>query len=464
MMSPSTTCVSAIHQMTSQTDITNWLAVRPEIQFIFACICDLNGTLRGKRVPADQAQKVMEGSVRMPLSLVGVDVWGEDIENSKLVFETGDADGLCDFTGRSLAPITWIDRPSAIAMLWMRHEDGTAFEGDPRRALAHVVDRFKALGFTPVVATELEFYLCDPAADQPQPPQSPVTGKRLDSDGVMSIDEIEHFGAFLNDVYDACAQQGISADAAISENGAGQFEINMKHVDDPLKAADDAVLFKRLVRGIARKHGFAGSFMAKPYGDRAGSGFHVHFSLLNENGANVFDNGGEEGTSLMLNAVAGLLATMFENTLAFAPHANSYRRLLPGSHAPTGIAWAYENRTSAIRIPGGSYKARRIEHRVAGADANPYLVLTSILGGALKGIEEKMTPAAAIAGDAYRLDLPQLPRDWASAIDAFDQGANVPDVFSTQLQTMLVECKTQELKKFARRVTDVEYHSYLEVV
>ena len=446
------------------TDVKNWLAERPQIETIFACVCDLNGTLRGKRVPIDQAEKVVAGSVRMPLSVVGMDVWGEDIENSKLVFETGDSDGICDFTGRELLPITWTDRPTAMAMLWMRQEDGTPFAGDPRRALGNIVERYKMLGLTPVVATELEFYLCDPSMDRPDAPRSPVTGKRLDSDGALSLDELQHFDSFLNDVYDACAQQDIPADAAISENGAGQFEINLMHVDDPLKAADDAILFKRLVRGVARNHGFAATFMAKPYGDRAGSGLHVHFSMLDQDGNNVFDNGGEEGTPLMLNAVAGLLATMQENALTFAPHENSYRRLMPGAHAPTGVAWGYENRTAAVRIPGGKHKARRIEHRVAGADANPYLVLASILGGALLGIENKMTPAPAIEGDAYRLDLPHLPLDWASAIEAFEDGKHVAQVFSTQLQTMLVECKTQELKKFARHVTDFEYHSYLEVV
>jgi glutamine synthetase len=420
--------------------------------------------LRGKRLPIEQTQKVVEGGVRMPLSVVSVDVWGEDIENSKLVFETGDSDGLCDFTGRELLPITWTERPTAMAMLWMRMEDGTPFAGDPRRALGNVVDRYKARGLTPVVATELEFYLCDPSGDRPQAPRSPVTDKRLDSDGALSLDELQHFDGFLNDVYDACEKQGIPADAAISENGAGQFEINLLHVDDPLKAADDAVLFKRLVRGVARKHGFAATFMAKPYGERAGSGFHVHFSLLDENGDNVFDNGGDEGTPVMLAAVAGLLATMHETSITFAPHENSFRRLLPGAHAPTGIAWGYENRTAAVRIPGGNHKARRIEHRVAGADANPYLVLASILGGALFGIENEMTPPDPITGDAYRLDLPHLPLDWASAIEAFEDGIHIPQIFSTQLQTMLVECKTQELKRFARHVTDFEYHSYLEIV
>lgn len=448
----------------SVDDLTNWLAQRPEIETVFACVCDLNGTMRGKRLPVEQAAKILGGGLRMPLSVLNVDVWGEDIENNELVFETGDSDGICDFTGRPIVLINWTNRPSALAMLWMREEDGTPFAGDPRRALAQVVGDYKKLGLVPVVATELEFYLYDPSEIQPLPPRSPLTGKRLDSDGALSLDELQHFDEFLDEVYDACAEQGIPADAAISENGAGQFEINMVHVNDAMKAADDAILFKRLVRGIARKHGMAATFMAKPYGDRSGSGFHVHFSLENEAGVNLFDNGGDEGTPVLLNAVAGLLATMQENTLTFAPHENSYRRLLPGAHAPTSVAWGYENRTAAIRIPGGSPKARRIEHRVAGADANPYLVLSSILGGALIGIKGKMEPAAPINGDAYSMKLDHLPLDWATAIEAFRRGTLVPEIYSKRLQTMLVECKMQELKRFARHVTNFEYDSYLEVV
>lgn len=448
----------------SVENLNTWLQERPEIETVFACVCDLNGTMRGKRLPVEQAAKILGGGLRMPLSILNVDVWGEDIERNELVFETGDADGICDFTGRPIVLINWTNRPSALAMLWMREEDGTPFAGDPRRALAQVVNRYKQRGLTPVVATELEFFLYDPSGTQPLPPCSPITGKRLDSDGALSLDELQHFDEFLDEVYDACAEQGIPADAAISENGAGQFEINMVHVDDALKAADDAVLFKRLVRGIARKHGFAATFMAKPYGDRSGSGFHVHFSLVNEAGENLFDNGGDEGTPLMKSAVAGLLATMQENTLIFAPHENSYRRLLPGAHAPTSVAWGYENRTAAIRIPGGSPKARRIEHRVAGADANPYLVLSSILGGALIGIEAGMEPAEPISGDAYSMKLDHLPLDWATAIEAFRRGALVQNIYSKRLQTMLVESKMQELQRFARQVTDFEYDSYLEVV
>lgn len=443
-------------------DMLDWLDKHPHIKSVRAAVCDLNGIMRGKRIPVDQAQKALTGGLRMPLSVCGVDIWGEDI--SSLVFESGDADGVCEWTGRDILEVNWLAQPTGFIPLWLAEEGGAPFTGDPRRALASIVDRYAALGLTPVVATELEFYLVDPSGGHPVAPRSPLTDKRLEADGILSIDEIDQFDAFLNDVYAACAAQNIPADAAIAENGAGQFEINLLHVADPLKAADDAVYFKRIIKGVARKHGFAATFMAKPYGDRSGNGLHVHFSLLDQDGNNVFDDGTERGSDTLRHAVGGLLAAMVESTLLFAPHFNSYRRMLPGSHAPTAIAWGYENRTAAVRIPGGPSVARRIEHRVAGADANPYLVLAAILGAALEGIEQQLSPVDPIDGDAYSLDLPQLPLDWASAVEAFDNGALTERIFAPVLRHILVACKKQEMAVLAGRVTDFEYHSYLETV
>jgi len=427
-----------------------------------AAVCDLNGTLRGKRIPVESAEKALNGGVRMPLSVACVDIWGEDV-GAAHAFEA-DPDGICTSTGRGILPMNWTETPSALIPLWLSQETGEPFAGDPRRALASVVDRFAKHGLTPVTATELEFYLCDPSDARPQAPLSPVTGKRLGSDSILSIDEIDHFDSFLSDVYAACAAQGVPADAAIAEYGAGQFEINLLHGADPLKTADDAIFFKRIVRGVARKHGYAATFMAKPYGKSSGSGFHIHFSLLDANGRNVFDDGGDQGSGAMRHAVGGLLAAMQESTLLFAPHLNSYRRLRPGTLAPTAVAWGYENRTAAIRIPGGPSAARRIEHRVAGADANPYLVLAGVLGAALIGIEREIVPAEPTGGDAYALDLPRLPADWASAVERFEQGKLVPEIFSPTLCQMLVACKRQEMKVFAERVTDFEFDSYLETV
>lgn len=443
-------------------DISNWLKSHTEVTYFLTGICDLNGIMRGKRVPRAQADKIFNGSLRMPMSNTFLDIWGEEISNSPMILESGDSDGISDWTGREPLLVNWLERPTALVPLWMKTENGDAYLGDPRQMLANILARYTAKGLRPVVATELEFYLYDRSEPTPKPPKMPITGKPLSSDSVYNLSELQQFDGFLNDVYDICEQQNIPADAAIAENGPGQFEINLLHCDDALKAADDAILFKEIVRGIALKHGFGATFMAKTYGDRAGNGMHVHFSLLDENDNNIFDDGTESGSDLMKSAVAGLLQAMPDQTLIFAPHANSYRRLRHGSYAPTFAAWGYENRTTAIRIPGGSSKARRIEHRVAGGDSNPYLVLAAILSAALEGIENKLIPAEPIVGEAYLKDLPPLASNWSDAVIKFENSELIARQLSPLLQGQLVECKRQEIEVFAQKVTDFEYETYLE--
>jgi glutamine synthetase len=220
-----------------------------------------------------------------------------------------------------------------------------------------------------------------------------------------------------------------------------------------------------LVKGLARRHGFAASFMAKPYPEYSGSGLHTHFSVIDKNGDNVFDSGGPKGTLMMKQAVAGCLNAMADSTLLFAPHQNSYERLVPGKHAPTAVSWGYENRTSAIRIPAGNPSARRIEHRVAGGDVNPYLMLAGILGAALDGIEHEMEPASPIVGNAYAVDdLPQIAPDWASAIDALEQSEIVPRFLDPELIKNLVSTKRQELHYIGELSDQERVELYLDTV
>jgi glutamine synthetase len=440
-----------------------WLESRPDVTSLRAAVCDLNGILRGKRVPIAQARKVLEGQMRMPYSIACLDIWGEDVADNPIVWKAGDVDGRCAPTGRGFLPMDWLGTPSALLPLCLIEEDGAPYLGDPRQALAAVVARYAERGLTPVVATELEFYLVDTSGDEPTPPKSPVTHKLLDGDGALCIDDLDHFEAFFTDVYAACDAHGIPVDSAISENGGGQFEINLLHVADPMKAADDALYFKRFVKGIARKYGLAASFMAKPFLDRSGNGFHVHFSLLDAEGRNVFDDGGTEGTETMRHAIGGLLDAMRASALVFAPHLNSYRRLQPNAHAPPEVCWGYESRHAAIRVPGGSPSARRIEHRVAGADANPYLVLAAILGAALEGMDMKAaTPAPMVAsgdeGDA------SLPQDWKAAIAAFERSERMGRIFAPVLRESFVGMKKQELQVFSRQISPFEHETYLETV
>lgn len=426
--------------------------------------CDLNGQMRGKRVPPSYADKLDKGTLRMPFSALNVDLWGADIDGSPLVFESGDADGVLLPTDRGPVPVPWLATETALVPMCLHDDEGTPFAGDPRHALASVLERYAQRGWSVVAATELEFTLLDTSGAHPQPPINPVTQRRLQDEAVLSMAEMDAFDAFFTDLYDGCAAMGIPAQTAISESGVGQFEINLNH-QDAMRCADDTWLFKTLARGLARKHGFTATFMAKPYADDAGNGMHVHFSVVDQQGRNVFDNGGPEGTDLLRWAVAGCLTAMPGCTLVFAPHGNSYTRLVPGAHAPTGASWAYENRTAAVRIPGGTPAARRIEHRVAGGDINPYLMLAAVLGAAMNGIQDQTEPPAPISGNAYEIGgLPHLAADWAQAIAAFETDASVARIFSADLIRYFAMTKRQEIKRFAERPSETHWLSYIEAV
>ncbi|MFP7673579.1 glutamine synthetase family protein [Marivita sp. S0852] len=445
-------------------DPATWLRSHPEVRSVRVAASDLNGVARGKRVPARFADKAVQGGTRFPLSVLNLDIRGEDIHNSPLVYAQGDADGVLKLTERGFVPMPWLDTPSALLPLWMYREDGSAFAGDPRHALADVVKRYATKGLTPVVAMELEFFLIDDRKNRLRIPASPRSGKRHKAGEILSIRVLDQFDSFFTELYDACEAMDIPADTTISEAGLGQFEINMMHVDDPLKAADDAWLFKMLVKGLARRNGFAASFMAKPYEDYAGSGMHTHFSVIDAEGKNVFDDGGPKGTDLLRQAIAGCLNALPDSTLIFAPHANSYDRLVPNAHAPTGVAWAYENRTAAIRVPSGATAARRIEHRVAGGDVNPYLSLAAILGAALTGIEDHQTAPAPITGNAYSLDLPQIPTNWATAIDRFADSDVMARIFPQDLIRNMTLTKRQEMEIVSELSLQDQVGLYLDTV
>ena len=443
----------------------DWLRKHPDVRTIRVAAADLNGQARGKRVPARFAENVTKNGTRFPFSVLNLDIWGEDIDDSPLVFEQGDQDGVLKPTERGFMPMPWLEAPTALLPIWMFRENGAPYEGDPRHALRHVVEKFKERGLTPVVAMELEFFLIDDSGKTLQVPPSPRSGKRRKAAETLSIRALDAFDTFFTDLYDACEAMDIPADTTTSETGLGQFEVNLMHCDDPLRAADDAWLFKMLVKGLARRHGFAASFMAKPYPEYSGSGLHTHFSLIDEDGRNVFDSGGPNGTATLKSAVAGCLNAMHDSTLIFAPHQNSYERLVPGKHAPTSICWGYENRTGAIRIPAGNPASRRIEHRVAGGDVNPYLMLAAILGAALDGITQAMEPPPPITGNAYAMEnLPQIPATWEGAIEALEKSVIVPRFIHPELIRNLIQTKRQELHYIGELSESERVELYLDTV
>jgi glutamine synthetase len=437
----------------------------PEVRFVDAFLADLNGVLRGKRLPAGGAMKLFETGLRLPRSLVGVDIWGADVFDNGLVLETGDSDGLCAAVAGGLLPAPRTDPPTAQVLMMMGEADGAPFAADPRQALVSLAEQFAAKGLTPVAAFEMEFYLLSKDSDErgrPLTPPSSFGGQRVFDGRVYAMNELDAFGAFFARLYEVCDAQGLPLDTAIAEAGPGQFEVNLNHQSDPVRAADEAILLRRAIKGVAASFDWLATFMAKPFGELPGNGMHVHLSLVDEKGANSFDDGTAEGAPLLRHAVAGLIRTAPEAMIFFAPHLNSMRRFQEGSHAPTRAGWGYENRTAAIRIPNDIGANRRFEHRVAGADANPYLVLAALLAGALHGIERRLEAPAPIDGNAYAAEAPVLPTDWRGALAAFEAGEVLAPAFGALFTRVFAALKHQEMRVAAQRVTDFEYQSYLE--
>ena len=440
----------------------DWLSNHPEIQNVTTLLADLNGQARGKRMPTSLADKAFDGTARMPLSVVNLDIRGHDVYDSPLIYETGDRDGILHPTERGPIPAPWLTS-TALLPVSMHDENDMPYGGDPRNALGLTLERYKSKGWNVVAATELEFYLVDDSSNTLRPPVSPRSGKRLESGEYVSLHALDEFEHFFTDLYSGCEAMDIPADTVISEAGVGQFEINLMHCD-AMRAADDAWFFKQLVKGLARKHGFAATFMAKPFADQPGNGMHVHFSVVDEAGENIFNDGTDRGSDTLLHAVAGCARAMIPSALILAPHGNSYDRLAPCSHAPTGVTWAYEDRTAAIRIPAGAPAARRIEHRVAGGDVNPYLMLATVLGAAMNGIEDRLAPPEPLEGNAYESDAETLPDSWGSAIDAFGSSEEIKRILPKELIENLIFVKKQDLATYAKLDEAERARLYLEAV
>lgn len=445
-------------------EATAFFDANPDIETLEAFVVDVNGVLRGKRLPRSGMLKVLKDGVRLPRSVFAMDIWGHDALEAGLVTETGDNDGVCRAVAGTLARAPWLEQPTAQVLLTMQEADGRAFFADPRQVLKRVLNGYAKEGLTPVVAFELEFYLIDGKMDErgfPQPPLSPHTGRRVQASQMYGMGEVQEFAAVLTDINRACDMQGVPADTTISENGPGQYEINLVHVADALAAADQATLLKRVIKGVARQHGMEATFMAKPYGNRSGNGMHVHFSVLDKDGNNIFAGTDSKGSDALRYAVGGLMATMTECAAFFAPNYNSYRRFQPGSHAPTRIAWGYDNRTAALRVPESDLPATRIEHRVSGADASPHLAAAAILAGALHGLSGQMDPGPPLTGNVYESMAEHLPDVWEDALEIFEQSDFIEQYFGAKYRKVYHACKWQEKELLERQVSSIEYDTYL---
>ena len=432
---------------------------------------DLSGILKGKLIRPDDFRKSCEDGFAFCAGVTLLTTLGETVTGIPYGEGDGDPDMPARIVPGSFAPVPWAAKPTGQALFRLLDDDGKPFFSDPRAVLERALAPLTKMGLTAVMATELEFYLLDASVDAPTQaaPRIPGTNRVQPGPQVYHPDDLYEIEAFLNEVYQYCDAQSIPAESAISEYSPGQFEINLRHVTDPVLACDHAVLLKRAVKAAARNHGFIACFMAKPFEEDSGSGLHIHMSLVDKDGKNYFSQGREKLASPPFSArlryaVGGLLKTMSEATLLCAPNANSYRRLRPDMYAPVEPNWGVNHRIVSIRIPSSDAKNLRFEHRVAGADANPYLVTAAVVAGVHYGLKNKCDPGAMVQQSQMVTPKLKIPNRWDQAIDKFARSKILPEYLGKDYCKYYAMNRRAESAKFHNIVSDLDFDWYSRAV
>jgi glutamine synthetase len=445
-------------------DVSYFLAANPDIEAVQLVITDASGVGRGKNIAREELAALFAHGRNVAGSILGLDVTGEDVEATGLVWAVGDADQCCRPVPGTLRRAPWLTRPTAQVLGTLYELDGRPARADPRHVLARVVDRCNAAGCAPVVAVELEFYLLrrEPGG-QLVPSPGLLSGERRSRIDAYGLGRLDDMAPLFDEVYAAARELDLPLRTLMSEYAPGQFEITLEHRVDALRAVDEAILFKRLVRGVASRHGCVACFMAKPFAERAGSGMHLHASFADTRGDNVFAAEAPGGSPQLRHAIAGLRETLDDGMAVFAPNANSYRRFRALSYAPVAATWGINNRSVSLRVPAGPPASRHVEHRVAGADANPYLVTALVLAGMLRGIERRLDPGPPVQGNGYAQAVrSELPTQWHGALARAATSEFLRDALGAGFLDVFLAIKQQECEKFGALVTDRDYEWYLD--
>ena len=420
------------------------------IEDVEAFVPDMAGSARGKVIPAG---KFGTGEMKMPESIFSQTVSGDYIDDPNNV---EDRDMLLVPDPGTLRPVPWASDPAASVFLDCFRRDMTQVPSSPRGVLRGVLAKYEERGWVPVVAPEVEFYLLSPHSD-PMKEAEPPEGRLGWTEGARqpySIDTMNDFDPFINDVYAYCEDQGIRIDTLSQEAGPAQFEINFLH-GNPVDLADQVFLFKRTVREAAIEHEMHATFLAKPMSEDAGSALHLHQSVVDEHGRNVFSTPEGEPSELFYNFLGGLQRYMPDAMLIFAPYVNSYRRFLNPYDSPVNLAWAIDNRTVGLRVPDSAPESRRVENRLAGSDVNPYLATAASLACGYLGMVEGLRPSDPITGSAYGGEF-GLHRHIFSAIEALRDSDEMRSMLGDEFVTLYCLLKHAEFMEFEEIITPWE--------
>ena len=417
-------------------------------------VSDLPGIARGKAVPASKFAR--QDYFHLPDSIFYQTItggWAEAAGDEGFI----ERDMLLrpDMSTATAAPWT------ADWTLQVIHDafdkTGAPIPYSPRNVLKRVVQLYRDQGLEPVVAPEMEFFIVarniDPAQEiQPMMGRSGRPAAARQSYSMTAVDE---FGPVIDDIYDFAEAQGFEIDGITQEGGAGQLEINLNH-GDPVALADEVFYFKRLIREAALRHGSFATFMAKPIADEPGSAMHIHQSVLDlKTGENIFSTPEGEETDAFRHFLGGMQKHLPAAIAVLAPYVNSYRRYVKDHAAPINLAWARDNRTTGLRIPISSPKARRIENRLAGMDCNPYLGIAASLACGLLGMMNKVEPAAEFHGDAYEGD-EDIPRVQGEALDLFEEATDLHEVLGAEFARVYSIVKRAEYDEFLQVISPWE--------
>lgn len=439
-------------------EIRTFLDSHPDVMEVDVISVDLPGKVFGKRYSVKDLEKLAAGQGKMPAAMHLMCAKGYPVPAKGYGFDDGDPDATFELVPGSLQYVGWESVPRAQVMARFIDPQNQGLFWEPRNVLQRVLKHLAAENYLPVVAFELEFYLCDiemTAEGAIQPPTGRLTGGR-DGLGVLAMERLSEFGDCLTEIVQRCAEQGVLTGPVSAELGPGQYEINLQHNRDVLAAADQCVMFQRIVRGVALKHGYRASFMAKPYLDQSGNGLHMHVSMYDRNGRNVLAGNDDEK---LRSAVGGLLEVLPASMTFLAPNVNAFRRLQPGNNTPLTPNWGYENRSVAVRVPLSDAHNRRVEHRVAGADANPYLAMAVVLAGMHCGLDRCLDPGAPT--EEICLDASGLPTDLRTAIALTEKSDALKEYLGCEFVEVFAAQRVGELKEFEHYISAREYDWYL---